>query len=366
LKIKERSDFEGEDNMQDEVTYREESLKEENRSFPVDQSLEHIQSYLDSRTELFNRKMEEIERRCYDPKENPDDLYSEVAKAINDICFICEEFEHAFPGNPSIIADAQAEFREKTNKILQQSYFVKRARTWPQGYPGDYKTLEDVYRNTPMSSGIGFYLDKCFLATTLGIGVRERLATLMDIIKAELVKRERPRVLNVACGSCRELIDAAPEVINSGAVITCIDFDSDALAFATNRLAFTGIAHANMMLRKYNALKMVNHERNRKEFGMQDIIYSTGFFDYVEDNTLVRLLKSAYSLLNPGGVLIASFKDRHRYRTQEYHWIVDWSGFLQRTEDDMWDLIDKAEIPRYLVETRSEKTEVIKFFIASK
>ncbi len=39
-------------------------------------------------------------------------------------------------------------------------------------------------------------------------------------------------------------------------------------------------------------------------------------------------------MLNPGGILITSFKDAARYRHQEYHWIVDWDGFLQRTEED--------------------------------
>jgi SAM-dependent methyltransferase len=351
--------------MQDDVTYREKLLKEYT-SFPVDQSLEHIQIYLDSQIEQFNRKLEALEIRCSDPKENHEDIFNALTKAISDICYVCEEFEQAFPGNPSIITEAQIDFREKTNKILMKSHFASRARTWPQGYQGDYKTLEDVYRNTPMSSGIGFYIDKCFLSTALGVGVRERLSTLTDILKKEFSKRVRPKVLNVACGSCRELLEAAPEVKESGAVITCVDFDSDALAFATNRLAFTGIMQGNLLLRKYNALKMVNHERNRKEFGMQDIIYSTGFFDYVGDDVLVRLLSAAYDLLNPGGVLISSFKDSHRYRTQEYHWFVDWHGFFQRTEEDMWALFEKAGIPHELLERRCEKSEVIKFFIASK
>ncbi|HTF99549.1 MAG TPA: class I SAM-dependent methyltransferase [Nitrospirota bacterium] len=327
---------------------------------------EYIYSYLDSHIEQFNRKVDEIERRCYDTKENPDELLNIFTRAVKSLCFTCEEFEQAFGNDQAAIADAQSDFRDKTNRHLMQSYFVNRARTWPQGYPGDYKTLEDVYRNSPMSSGIGFYADRYFLATTLAVGVRERLATLTDILKEQLAKRSKPYILNVACGSCRELFEAAPEVKQSGAMITCIDFDADALTFASNRLAFTGIPQETILFRKYNALKMVNQERNRREFGMQDIIYSTGFFDYVEDDVLIRLMRAAYDLLNPNGVLIASFKDCRRYQTQEYHWFVDWHGFLQRTEDDMWALFDKADIPRSLIETRREKSEVIKFFIVTK
>jgi SAM-dependent methyltransferase len=351
--------------MHDELTYQGEKIREQ-KSIAAEQGSEYVHSYFDSHIAQFNKKLEEIERRCYDVKENPDELQNLFARAIKEVCYACEEFEQSFSNDPAVIAAAQVDFRERTNRLLSQSYFANRARTWPQGYVGDYKTLEDIYRNTPMSSGLGFYVDRQFLSTALGVGVRERLATLTDILKRELSAKTKPHVLNIACGSCRELFEAAPEVIKSGAVITCIDFDPDALTFAANRLAYTGIAQETMLFRKYNAMKMVNHNRNRQEFGMQDIIYSTGFFDYVEDNVLIRMLGAAYDLLNPGGVLIASFKDCRRYRTQEYHWIVNWHGFFQRTEDDMWLLLERAGIPRPFVETRWEKSEVIKFFIASK
>ena len=99
---------------------------------------------------------------------------------------------------------------------------------------------------------------------------------------------------------------------------------------------------------------------------MQDVIYSVGFFDYLGDDALVRLLGSLYRLLNPGGTLIASFKDRLRYRTQEYHWFVVWDGFLQRTVDDVWRLLDRAEIPRQAVSTVRERSGVIMFFSAKR
>ena len=351
--------------MQNELAYRGNKIPEQ-AGFAAEKNANYTQSYLDSQIELFNRTFEDIERRSYDPRENPDVLLNATTRAIIDLSYVCEEFEQHPAHDTETITSAQVEFREKTNKYFLKSHFMNRARTWPQGYPGDYKTLEDTYRNSPMSNGIGYYLDRHFLSTALGVAVRERLSTLSNLLQNELSRRSRPKVLNVACGSCRELIEVAPEVKQSGAMLTCIDFDTDALSFAANRLAYTGIAQEQMLFRKYNALKMVNHERNLKEFGTQDIIYSTGFFDYVEDDVLVRLLSSAYQLLNPGGVLIASFKDSRRYRTQEYHWFVDWHGFLQRTEDDMRLLFDKAEIPRTALKDLRVNSGVILFFTATK
>lgn len=36
------------------------------------------------------------------------------------------------------LKEAQIKFRKDTNSIFEKSYFVKRIRNWPRGYPGDY------------------------------------------------------------------------------------------------------------------------------------------------------------------------------------------------------------------------------------
>ena len=44
---------------------------------------------------------------------------------------------------------------------------------------------------------------------------------------------------------------------------------------------------------------MFDHELNMSEFGMQDIIYSVGFFDYLESDFLVTtMLKASYACSN--------------------------------------------------------------------
>ena len=82
----------------------------------------------------------------------------------------CQSFERHV-SDKNIIRDAQIRFREKTNPILSKSYFINRARTWPQGYQGDYKMLENIYRNTPLSDGIGYYLDLCSFECPVARGV---------------------------------------------------------------------------------------------------------------------------------------------------------------------------------------------------
>jgi hypothetical protein len=80
----------------------------------------------------------------------------------------------------------------------------------------------------------------------------------------------------------------------------------------------------------------------------------------------VKMLKSLHALLNPGGKLIAAFKDAGRYRSQEYHWIVDWDGFLQRTTADFERLLAEAGIARDAVTESRDSTGVIIFYMITK
>ena len=323
---------------------------------------------LDMATEQFNKELEAIEKRCYDPNENPKELLMATEKALNDVVYICEEFEQGVK-DKDIIRNARIKFREKTNPMLSKSYCINRARTWPQGQQGDYKTLEYAYKNTPLSEGLGYYLDLYFLNLDLAHAVRNRIIKLEDILRDEMLKRQQPSILNIACGSCREVFELAPVIEKSGAKFTCIDLDNDALSFAANRLSYTNISPLisnQVKLRKYNALRMFDHELNMSEFGKQDIIYSVGFFDYLRSDFLANMFQALYKSLNPGGILITSFKDASRYRHQDYHWLVDWDGFLQRTEEDFRSIFFEAQIPFSAISEMREESGVIVFYVITK
>jgi SAM-dependent methyltransferase len=276
----------------------------------------------------------------------------------------CAEFEKEAKSKDEI-RNARVSFHERTNPLLSKSYCINRARTWPQGSQGDHKTLEMIYKNTPLSVGIGYYLDLCALNFQLGEGVRNRIRELEEMLGVEIGRRHKPSALNIGCGSCRELMGIAPEIMRSQGKIIALDMDNDALAFAQDRLSYAGII-SQVELRKYNALRMFDDETNASEFGNQDIIYSVGLFDYLPSDFLVKLFRSLYHLLTPGGKLIAAFKDAGRYRSQDYHWIVDWDGFLQRTEEDFKGIIAEAGIPSECIAETREDSGVIVFYVITK
>ncbi len=323
---------------------------------------------LDDATETFVNALSQIDEQCSNHTENPEETLQNIEQAIDRALTACETFENEIKDS-DILRAARVKFHEKTNPVLSKSYIINRARTWPQGYQGDHKTLEVIYRNTPLSDGIGYYLDVLSLKRPLAVGVRNRLRKLENLLLDEIRSRKNLSILNIACGSCREVSELAADIKESGARITCVDLDNDALSFAADRLLFTSLSpltSEQVVLRKYNALRMFDHELNMSEFGMQDIVYSVGLFDYLPTAFLTTLLGSLYELLSPGGKLIASFKDASRYRHQEYHWIADWDGFLQRSEDDFRSILAAAGFPNSSIKEAWEDSGIIVFYVISK
>lgn len=324
--------------------------------------------YIDSlftATARYMDHMREIDRRCLSQTVYAESIYTELASVNDSMLESCARFEKEV-NDKFIIKAAQADFREKTNPILSKSYCINRCRTWPQGHQGDYQTLEIAYRNSPMSQGIGYYLDKYFLSASLSVAIRQRIEMMRDLLKEDLMNRHKPKVLDIACGSCREISELAPEIKTSGAKFTCIDSDPAALKFALNRLSFSGLSSDRVEFVNYNALRMFDYDTAKAEFGKQDIIYSVGFFDYLPDDFLEKLLNTLYMLLNPGGKLIMAFKDANHYRQQEFQWLVEWDGFFQRIDSDFDGLLHQAEIPKSALSVTRNETGAIIFYTAAK
>lgn len=301
------------------------------------------EAMLDREIEQLNVYLESLSERCGQPGIDPSALTRELAEQLHrveDFCRAVEQANHDI----DVVRKKQAEFRERTDRFFSGSYLMHRARTWPRGYPGDYEIIDTAYNNQPVSQGLGGLLDRYFLTTTLAQAIQHRRARMQQLLEEELSRRPGARVLNIGCGPCREVLELADVIRRSQAHFTNIDFDSDALLFSARRLREAGLADY-VDFRQYNAIRMVNAPKNLSEFGSCDIIYTIGLLDYLSDEILVRLLKALYATLKPNGVLIAVFKDSDSYQTQDYHWLVDWSGFLQRNAQASRTLFDRAGIP---------------------
>lgn len=314
---------------------------------------------------LFNDESNAFRNNYYESGHDERTALKKIRSMLERTCTRLQDFEKSAGYDQEVLKTARKRFRQETDETILKSYCLNRARTWPQGYQGDYKTLETIYRNTPLSSGMGYYLDLYALNAPLAVGLRNRVSITQAFLKEELRARVKPKILNIACGSCRELMGIAPDIKKANAHITCIDNDGNALNFALSRMSYTG-ALPYLSFRRYDAVKMSDGERNGKEFGMQDIIYSNGLFDYLSDDLLVALLDELYDLLNTNGKLVFTFKDANYYDATPYRWITDWNALIQRNQFDFLRILSNTRIPADEITGIKDDTRIITFYTVFK
>ena len=281
-----------------------------------------------------------------------------------------EEYVQSFESSceVEVLRDRQKEYRAFTDPIFKKSFFVNRARTWPLGYPGDHEMLEKIYNGIPISEeGIGLYIDTYFLCKTLAKGVRERKRVLSQLVQSEIENRPiNTRIMNIGCGSSREIFDIGSSINQYQPKFTFLDFDEKATIYSKQLLENTSIDTSDFVFKKFNALKLSNAEYTQKIFGNQDIIYSAGLFDYLKTDVLSKIIASLYANLNNDGIVIAPFKDVENYNTFDYHWNCDWTYFYQRSIEEVKNILTDAIPSSASLEIKGTGVPAINFFIIRK
>jgi extracellular factor (EF) 3-hydroxypalmitic acid methyl ester biosynthesis protein len=191
---------------------------------------------------------------------------------------------------------------------FMRSRFVERTYYKPKGYAGDFMMMEMIYRNEPDGDGkFGKVIDSWCLQQTAARAIRARRKLLGGLIRQHCDERSREqgpiRIMNLACGSNRELFDFLQSCDYSSRIeATCVDIDSEALQY-TNQHVNTFSHNASIRLMNENlvrwALGKVKHE-----FGTNDLVYSSGLTDYLDNELFSRLINRCYQHLKPGGLLI--------------------------------------------------------------
>ncbi len=222
---------------------------------------------------------------------------------------------------------------------FMRSRFAQRAYFKPKGYAGDFLMMEAIYRNKPEGDGqLGLLVDRYCLDTPPARAVRERRRLLSKLIEEEVKTRlgqgaRKVKIMNLACGSNRELFDFLKRFSNTRAVeALCMDADKDALTY-TNKKVDVFPHEAKIMLMQENVIKW-SLRRTKHDFERQDIIYSAGLTDYLDEKLFTALVKRAREYLKPGGVLILSNFSKTNPNKAWMDHILQWK-LIHRDEEEM-------------------------------
>lgn len=294
-----------------------------------------------------------------DAEPTSDALVQELTDCINRSLADCAAWEQAIGDKPEVVKGAQARFRSAIWPWFDQSWFMHRALVKPRGYPGDYELLTAIYNRQPKSKGLGGYLDRYFLNTTLGRAVPARMRAVRQFLLNELESRNGAvSILNVASGPCREYTEQFFPTFGQPVRLTCLDSDQMALDFVTDNVVPHIADRIQVDTVRFNALRMTSARHNRERFGRPDIIYSVGLCDYIPDQYLIPMLRTWRESVKEGGVVYVAFKDCLLYDKTEYQWLTDWY-FYQRTENDCRRLFFEAGYDVSAMEITRDETNVI-------
>ena len=252
---------------------------------------------------------------------------------------------------------------------VMRSRMAERAYYKPKGYAGDFMMMEMIYADQPSGDGrLGEMLDRWFLLSNAAEAVRGRRQLLSNqlaqLANARVHDSAPVRIMNLACGPNRELFDFLKHCEYTDAVeALCIDIDADALQYTDQHV--NCFSHkANIHLMRENLVKWALG-RIRHDFKPQDIIYSAGLMDYIQDKLFVKMIDRCHSQLKPGGVLIlGNFGVENQNRNMMDH-LLHWT-LIYRDEDALRELFSQSQFGDADIQILSEKQGINLFAVATK
>ena len=193
--------------------------------------------------------------------------------------------------------------------------------------------------------------DECVCASPSRAGREERLAATVPSRKDLLLKVIRSvvdqkfqrgaRAVNLAsvgAGPARELeeyLSLGPPMVPI--TVSLIDQDEDALAFANERLRRAALPYGDrvkIQCRYISFRQLIGRPDILAELSGQDMIYSAGLVDYLSESVATGLVRLAYDLAAPDGLLAFGNAEAAPDVRWVPEFILDWH-MIYRTEEEL-------------------------------
>ena len=175
-------------------------------------------------------------------------------------------------------------------------------------------------------------------------------------------------ILNIGCGSCREIAETLSDGRKPVKKVhfNLVDQDEEALLFSEKALKLTKSDHSTFKFFPHNILDYLRKEQKYLDIlGKQDLVYSIGVTDYLPDRMLKKLISFCLKLLKPKGTLVLAHKDREAYKPVASDWWCDWT-FYPRDEKKILKMLSECETSGFDLKTEREKSNIIMFFTLTK
>ena len=328
-----------------------------------------IRISLRKKVKLYLKRANEIEQLLNLEPESWGRYQQDFNKNVNLIFQEIMDFEKdcLANNNPKKILKLKEIFLKRFKHIFRRGVYGPWSMDKPFGYAGDFKIIEDIYKNLPITTGFDRLFDNYFMASAISVSVRNRKEDFKKIITefARSRKGELIKIMNLASGPCREIYEflKGPHAHEALTFFDCYENDINAINFS-RRLLYN---EDKVNFFQTNALRLAAAKEIRTMIRKKyDLVYSTGLFDYFSDKISVKLISNLKNLLRPGGMVIIS-NVTDRYKNPSVHY-MEWAGqwvLVYRTSEKFKEIFIEAGFDKRKITLIHERTGVMQYIKAS-
>jgi len=261
-------------------------------------------------------------------------------------------------------------FRKQIEKYISMSPLCHHGYIKPKGYPGDYKIVEAMYDNQPIATAntMGFLFDQFLLQAEYVQAVRDRKNAMKEALKKFITSKgsKKLKILNIACGSAREIRELLSEGFSTDKEIefVLLDQDKECLDYAKQCLSNCA-SNFRFFFVQSNVYSFFRNKEFNRKFTEFNFVYSIGLADYLPDLVLEDMIHESFARLTEDGKLTIAHKNVREFDSVRSDWICDWN-FIPRDKRDIQCLIHRCHINKFGICFRYLKTQLIFFFTLQK
>lgn len=219
----------------------------------------------------------------------------------------------------------------------------------PFGYAGDFMIMNYLYDYIDHYLGVSSYekLNNSYICSIpIAYSVVERKEFLKQKIVEILAKKDSVRILSVASGSARELIELAEEgKIDKPLYFDCLDVEPEAFEYikkSLEKIIPENKKNLNIRFIQADFLDLIKGRDIHDLFKKYDFVYSSGLFDYLTGRMAKRLISYLFGLLDNAAPLIVTNAKKDDYYRAYYEMLGGWK-LIHRSEKEMLDLASEIK-----------------------
>ncbi|OGC07204.1 hypothetical protein A3H38_03245 [candidate division WOR-1 bacterium RIFCSPLOWO2_02_FULL_46_20] len=194
-------------------------------------------------------------------------------------------------------------FQKEIHAFFLVSPFCRRVFQKPLGYAGDFRMLKYIYDDQLEGENLFAKLIHYF---SINLEIAQAVKNRKNYILSKIAGQRKDAdfsFMSVASGPAVEVVELMKDNSSMNGSIHLLDSEIQALKSVKGQIN-------NEVLKKKKISLICHHNsiydiiKNRMDVKKQNLIYTTGLFDYLSDRIASRLIDDLFSLLKTNGVLI--------------------------------------------------------------